>query len=325
MNACLFFDRKTLRSFLCCFCFLLVHLQTLHGEENLISDPLIQHERLLEDTNPRNRKKAIDYFGVTGLKLIDIVPKISLALKDPDPVVRYSAAYALGNIGPNAHKATLNLIQALKDDVLTGVAIDALGKIGPLAHEAVEPLGDYLKCNDGRIRCATALAIWKITGDGNRVIDVFREALQDTNEVVRGEASLAVMELGESAKPLLPNLIKLVEFDDHLSTRVSIVMLMGDIGADDPVIFQSLVKALSDKEPSIRYRAILAISQRKEALNKVISELNTIAKNDKTFVGRAAKAALESVAAQEPVNADSPVKSAGNKENHEVQERKDGK
>jgi hypothetical protein len=31
------------------------------------------------------------------------------------------------------------------------------------------------------------------------------------------------------------------------------------------------------------------------------------------------------IAAQEPVNADSPVKSAGNEENHEVQEGKDGK
>jgi HEAT repeat protein len=82
-------------------------------------------------------------------------------LLDPDRIVRFSAALALGNIGPAAKDAAPSLIDALKDmdGGLRQAASAALVKIGPAA---VPALINALKDNDREVRTAAELALKRI-------------------------------------------------------------------------------------------------------------------------------------------------------------------
>ena len=78
---------------------------------------------------------------------IETISYLIEALKDEDWCVRYFAAIALGDIGPEAKKAVPALIEALKDEDenVRGNAAIALGKIGPDAKDSVPALIEALK------------------------------------------------------------------------------------------------------------------------------------------------------------------------------------
>jgi HEAT repeat protein len=86
------------------------------------------------------------------------VPGLLDALKDPEAIVRSSAADALRKIGPNA--AVPAFLNALKTTILSGWQAYALSEIGPSAAEAVPALLDVLKdsAHIVRLHAADALA-----------------------------------------------------------------------------------------------------------------------------------------------------------------------
>jgi HEAT repeat protein len=65
-----------------------------------------------------------------------------MALQDKERVVRWSAAAALGSIGPAAKGAVPALLEAWKEGADSGAvtALQALGQIGPEAKSAVPDL-----------------------------------------------------------------------------------------------------------------------------------------------------------------------------------------
>ncbi len=85
----------------------------------------------------------------SGLALAHIgaasVPGLTDALRDPKLLVRSTAAYALGSIGPPAAAAAPDLIEALADPSVRSMAITALLKIG---RPAVDPLVSRLSATD---------------------------------------------------------------------------------------------------------------------------------------------------------------------------------
>jgi HEAT repeat protein len=91
------------------------------------------------------------------------VPSLVKTLKnDKDPNMRYWAAESLGNFGPPAREAVPDLIEALKDPepmVRMGAAY-ALGEIGP-TPEAVATLKQALKDPDQKVREGAAYALRK--------------------------------------------------------------------------------------------------------------------------------------------------------------------
>ena len=75
------------------------------------------------------------------------VPELSLALRDPNPLVRKRAADILARIGPAAKEAVPVLIQTLNDpdEPVRKAAMRALGEIGPEAKDAVPHLIEALR------------------------------------------------------------------------------------------------------------------------------------------------------------------------------------
>jgi len=87
-------------------------------------------------------------------------------LKDPNPGVRYSAVYAIAELGLAAKPAIAALMQSLQDEdsSVRARAAHALGKIGPVASKAVPALEALLADEDSRVRSSASWAILKITG-----------------------------------------------------------------------------------------------------------------------------------------------------------------
>jgi len=69
--------------------------------------------------------------GGMGPDAKDAVPALVAALKDRDPSVRAAAAYALGQIGPDARSALKDLEALTRQGAVRDVASKAIKQIAP--------------------------------------------------------------------------------------------------------------------------------------------------------------------------------------------------
>jgi vesicle coat complex subunit len=86
------------------------------------------------------------------------------ALQGPDPKLRQTAVFKLGNVGP-ADPAALPAVQgALKDrDArVRCAAVVALMKFGPVSREAVPALNELRHDRDAQVRAYAAAALGKL-------------------------------------------------------------------------------------------------------------------------------------------------------------------
>jgi HEAT repeat protein len=106
---------------------------------------------------------------------------------NPDGQVRWSAAYALADIG---EPAAAPLIEALKDKraVVRRRAVTALGRVG--AARFTEQLASPLHDEDWRVRLATAFVLANL--ENERSDALIEEALDDEESIVKNSARLLV-------------------------------------------------------------------------------------------------------------------------------------
>jgi HEAT repeat protein len=123
------------------------------------------------------------------------------ALHDRDRAVRWSAAEALGRIGPGAAPAAAALAAALRDPDLRVIAADALGGIGPGARGAAPLLTDALKDKDAEFRWTAAMALARIDAHAARAaLPLFIERLEKGDLRARWDAAMYITPLGLEAK-----------------------------------------------------------------------------------------------------------------------------
>ena len=127
-----------------------------------------------------------------------VVPVLNDALKDENVDVRWRAANALGDIGPEAKDSVPALIDALKDknSPVRGGAAFALGSIGPEAKDSVPALIDALK--DSRVRSNAASALGGIGAEAKDSVPALIDTLKDENSFVRLVASSALERIAGS-------------------------------------------------------------------------------------------------------------------------------
>jgi HEAT repeat protein len=105
-------------------------------------------KQLSTETDARARRGLLYALGAFGPEAAKTAPALRTALKDPSPVVRQNAAWALGRLGGAAGTdGVAELCKLLKDDNATvrRDAANALGNIGlPTAQAAVEPMLDLI-------------------------------------------------------------------------------------------------------------------------------------------------------------------------------------
>ena len=142
----------------------------------------------LSDADPVHRGETVIALAALGSDAQAAVPQLQniLAAADAAPELRYSAAYALGRIGPAAKVAERPLLEMSqsKDELMATVAVWALLNINPEEKTHIET-----------------------------AIPLLRRALRGDRELVRIEAAVALGDIGAAATGAVP-ILELVSEDD---------------------------------------------------------------------------------------------------------------
>jgi HEAT repeat protein len=204
------------------------------------------------------------------------------------------AAFALGEIGPDAAEALPALLDVLQDrttsklrdphawteDLTSRVAVlelrqpplrrsalRALGRMGSKAREAAPVLLRIARdpVESPRTRQAAVEALWRIEAKAEPLLPVGRELLSAPgNSSVDLDGFDWLSELGPSARDLMPVLIHRLE-DDHLlggrldPARVSAASLLGKLGPVAKAAVPALQEALRSPFPELRASSAAAL------------------------------------------------------------------
>jgi HEAT repeat protein len=145
------------------------------------------------NSNPRMLAGILARTGEPGIDAL-----LDLLARDPDPIVRASAAWSLGGFHPRAQRAIPALARAARSDepVVARAALQSLARIEP--SDAIESLAlpvlrESLARGDPKLRDAAV--------DALATIHLSRAALSTPGE--REEAALEILRCGEDAYPAL--------------------------------------------------------------------------------------------------------------------------
>lgn len=210
---------------------------------------------LLKDPDPVVRRTAALSLG----KIAD--PGVAVALReglfDPDETVRRYSAWALGNLGDSAiDPAGLVLVQQLNDpvpEVKTAVA-QAIGKIGA-TQGMVELLGEALNEADPETRRAVVQALGWL--ESPSAYQMLLDALTDEDADVRQGAVAALGELGDAHA--LPAIRQRLLKDPDVGVRSEAAFRLGKLGDDSLLPTLQFISA-KDEDANVRRWAAWAVT-----------------------------------------------------------------
>ena len=205
------------------------------------------------------RWAAARALGQIGPDAKAAVPALLETLKD-EHEVRVWANYALFRIVSHP-EAIPNLIEALKDQygVVREVPVIALGNIGPDARAAVPALIEALNVEQEWIRRRAAWALGKIGPGARAAVPALIEALRDENRRVGVSAHYALFRI-VSHPEAIPNLIEALRQGTHL-VREDAARVLGNIGPDAKAAVSALAEAQKDEVADVRWSAAEALKK----------------------------------------------------------------
>jgi HEAT repeat protein len=169
-------------------------------------------------------------------------------LTDVAADVRWSAARALGQIGPAAVPALITVlidINAYQD--VRGDAAEALGLIGPATAEVVPVLITVLGDANKDVRWNAACALGQIGSAAAEAVPALITALGDANEDVRWNAAWALGQIGSAAAEAVPALITALG-DANEDVRWNAFEALGQLGPAGAKAVLGLITLLGDAD-----------------------------------------------------------------------------
>jgi HEAT repeat protein len=227
-------------------------------------------EKMLIDALQRDpdrlvRRSAACSLGQIASKSEAVRDALGQALSDPEQAVRQNAAWSLGQFDA---KAAPYLVAALRDDSCdalvkrdTANALAAVSKDDPKLMRPA--LGDLLAmCRDGspEVRKAALTPLVRIvTKKDAAALPVLKSVLRDPDTEVRRFAALALSNVGgKDAADAVPILLDSLRNGDAHLKR-SAAVAMHNIGDVAAPAVPELIKALQDADPELRKNAALAL------------------------------------------------------------------
>ncbi len=228
--------------------------------------------KVLRDPAPLVRRSAAFALGCHGPAAAAARKALEAALNDEQVAVRQNAAWALGRL------ATVAVVPALKKalgdrDLL--VRRDAAGALDQLPPEAVhETLPELLQCcatDNPVLQQAALLLLSKIVKPKDPVAKVIAPLMQSGESEVRCLAALVLAKAGEAVQAL-PLLRELLRSGDNRQ-RYPAVAALADLGPEAAPAVPDLIRALTDADDTLRRHAALALGKIGAAAEPAIPHL----------------------------------------------------
>ena len=192
-------------------------------------------------------------------------------LKDPDKHVRRQAAYALGQIGPEAAKAVAALAAAADDNQLEvgWFALDALGRIGPAASRAVPEIVRIIKDSQEYsktlpeyrlLQISGVTALGKIGANDGATIGVLDEALSSGDAVYRVTAALTLWRI-DGRESAVATIAGELSSKSTPAAFAAAMALLQEIGPVSLPAQRELVRALGHADADVRRAAGRALGE----------------------------------------------------------------
>jgi len=260
------------------------------GPDARAAVPLIA-EMLEEEKDPNTRTCAAKALGRIGPAARDAVSALERVLADNEvrSYVRIAAARALWRITGDAEKAVPVLVSVLEGDKGNWVAALALAEIGPAAAAAV-PAVEKVAGQEDSFTVGVALeALWKITGEAERVVPRLRRRFGES-KAFPDRLARVLGEIGPPAAAALPELRKLLNRKhptNHVAAAKAIFRITGDL--------KDLIQMLGDSKSSLRRGAAKALGRIGPEAAAAIPALELMQHDEKSWIRWAATEALEKI------------------------------
>lgn len=214
------------------------------------------HEQL-SDRDPNIRARAAEKLGQSATDQ-GAVDALKIALNDPVPAVRYSAAISLAKLGYVNDRVAVALAECFVNSQATGMysgpnALQIAGVFNRADIASKAKAGVPLLINaagPGRSsewRCTSLEILGKIGSP--RAVPVLREALHDGDNNLRCTAARALAEIGPAAKDAAPDLKNLLGNGDFCAKLAG--ETLAKIGAVDVLIDEVKKRDTNRLEPAV--------------------------------------------------------------------------
>ncbi|WP_257459670.1 HEAT repeat domain-containing protein [Archangium lipolyticum] len=218
---------------------------------------------MLKDPHWKVRWIAARALGDMGAAAREQAPRLSTLLEDPDENVRQAAARALENMGesPGAqvprldslpNLGSLSSLEALVEDqdpeVREGMRMiqeEGREMVGLPLSELAAKTAQGLKDPDPAVRMGTLAGLSIMGEDAKAQVPRIVELLRDPDGDVRGEAAMALGELG--VREQIPRIGEMLE-DAHPSARAGAARALGQLGARE---YASRIIMRLDEDPML--------------------------------------------------------------------------
>jgi HEAT repeat protein len=221
--------------------------------------PTLQ-DALAKDVDPLVRRSAAVALGNLGSDAKKSQAALERALTDASPEVRQNAAWALGRTGVDSTRA---LKQAMTDPdpLMLREAARSLGLLGDKAHAALPELLACCRHADVEVRKAALQALVGLVGpDDKSAYEPLRHVLADQDREVRNNAALALGNVGgERAGAAVPVLLEALAQKDDRNLRRQAAAALGNIGPSAKAALEPLRQALRDSDPELRRNAAIGL------------------------------------------------------------------
>ena len=155
-----------------------------------------------------------------------------LMVTDPDPTVRVSAAWAVGELGSHAAPGS-GLLAALRDNEadVRETALASLARIRPSGGEVVVAVRALLEDDVAAVRAAAADALGRLPEVDEQTETALVAASEDSSDDVRRAALISIGRLGVNDDGAVKSLIAALE-DDSSMIRAASAWAIGELGPD---------------------------------------------------------------------------------------------
>jgi HEAT repeat protein len=240
-------------------------LALIHIDPKNAADAVPALVEALKSDPDQSAVRAAKAAGELGPIAKDTVPELVKLLSAKNLSLRLEAASAVARIDsaqvPQATEALVALLKEPKNRAFRFRALTALQQIGPGAKAALPVLTELLKDN-GPFHVDVAAAMIAIDAEGAKAaFEWMRTVLAKPSHDDWDDVLERVSDLGANAKPLVPDLVKMLDADEFYHRRCAIGAL-ATIGSDATEALPKL-KKIAESDPRADLRKLAGVAMKK--------------------------------------------------------------